>query len=307
MPFTYANAQQFLRDYNRQATSQQDDRVLAKIINDANRSFHSFGEWDFDKRTATYTLAAPYNTGTVDVTNGSATVTGTGTTFTSAMVDRYIRIAGAAREYRISAYSSATSITIETTYTGDTATGQTYNIVDERKALPTSPIFRTLCQAQIDDINTPLEPSSDEQILYLRKFFKEVSFPRCYGIEWSTATALVTPAPYLWVYPAPSRQYILDISYYIWPTEMTSSSDVFQIPYAAEGVLREFMLAFLYNYQRDPNWSAQLGKARREAEISLAGFRAKKEMGHKQDWNPSENASWNPYIDYFAPGQPADI
>jgi hypothetical protein len=71
---------------------------------------------------------ALYATGTVTVTNGSATVTGSGTTFTSAMVGRYFHVAGDTDRYLISAFVSATEITLSTVYGGTGGAGQSYNI-----------------------------------------------------------------------------------------------------------------------------------------------------------------------------------
>jgi len=68
--------------------------------------------------------AADYTTGTITVTNDSATVTGSGTTFTAQMVGRSLKVDdpnGDGMWYKIAAYTSATSITLENTYSGSTA------------------------------------------------------------------------------------------------------------------------------------------------------------------------------------------
>lgn len=87
------------------------------------------------------TTVAPYETGTVDVTNNSATVTGNSTVWTSAMVGRKIRIAGENAYYRIKTVGSATSITLEVPYQGTTktlalATNPTYSIYKDEYKLP---------------------------------------------------------------------------------------------------------------------------------------------------------------------------
>lgn len=87
------------------------------------------------------TTVAPYETGTVDVTLGSATVTGNGTTWTAAMVGRKIRIAGENAYYRIKTFSSATSIILDTIYQGATktlalGTNPTYSIYKDEYRLP---------------------------------------------------------------------------------------------------------------------------------------------------------------------------
>ncbi len=82
------------------------------------------------------TTVAPYETGTVTVTNNSKTVTGSGTTFTTAMVGRKLRVTGQNAYYRISAYVSATEVTLETVFQGDTESGATYEIFKDEYRLP---------------------------------------------------------------------------------------------------------------------------------------------------------------------------
>ena len=74
------------------------------------------------------TTVALYATGTVTATNGSATVIGVGTTFTSAMVGRWIHIATDTERYRVASYVSGTEITIEGTYEGAAPGGSAFRI-----------------------------------------------------------------------------------------------------------------------------------------------------------------------------------
>ena len=68
----------------------------------------------------------PYTTGTISVTNGSVNVTGSGTLFTSNNSNgRRIKIAGV--WYTVT-YVSATSLTLNTTYAGTTASGLSYTL-----------------------------------------------------------------------------------------------------------------------------------------------------------------------------------
>lgn len=63
-------------------------------------------------------------TGTVDVTNGSATLTGTGTSFTTELkTGNTVVIASV--EYRVVSITSNTVATLHTTYAGTTASGLT--------------------------------------------------------------------------------------------------------------------------------------------------------------------------------------
>lgn len=63
--------------------------------------------------------------GTVSVTNGSTTVTGSGTSFTSALnVGDMIKVDADGTWYKVAAIGSNTSLTLETAYAGTTASGQ---------------------------------------------------------------------------------------------------------------------------------------------------------------------------------------
>lgn len=73
---------------------------------------------------------ADYSTGTITVTNGSATIAGSGTswaTTTNAEVGEYIQLPDS-KWYRITAIATNTSLTIELGYQGSTLSGQSYII-----------------------------------------------------------------------------------------------------------------------------------------------------------------------------------
>lgn len=86
-----------------------------------------------------------YVTGNVTVTNGSATVIGSGTTFTSAMIGRYFKNESVNSDgmlYKIIARVSNTEITLENYYDGSTESGASYsiseafNLPEEMQMLP---------------------------------------------------------------------------------------------------------------------------------------------------------------------------
>lgn len=71
---------------------------------------------------------ADYTTGTIQVTNGSTAVVGTGTTFAAGMVGKMIRVGTDNAFYRIAVFTDATHITLASNYTGTGGSGQTYTI-----------------------------------------------------------------------------------------------------------------------------------------------------------------------------------
>jgi len=82
---------------------------------------------------------ADYTTGTVTLTNGSKTVTGSGTTFSAAFVGRWIRSTvtqgGDGFWYQVAAFVSTTSLTLSKKYGGTTTAGLSYTI-GEMPVLP---------------------------------------------------------------------------------------------------------------------------------------------------------------------------
>lgn len=79
-----------------------------------------------------------YSTGTIAVTNGSATVTGSGTAFIDAMVGRYFNIAdpnGDGLFYQVASRTSSTVMTLGNYYAGATGSGLSYT-VSQAFALP---------------------------------------------------------------------------------------------------------------------------------------------------------------------------
>lgn len=93
---------------------------------------------------------ADYTTGTVALTNGSSTITGSGTTFIGDMAGRWIYLTpptGDGNWYEIETYTSATSMSLINQYQGTTASGMTY-IIGECPLLPEDyqdlPVYRAL-------------------------------------------------------------------------------------------------------------------------------------------------------------------
>lgn len=78
---------------------------------------------------------ADYTTGTVTSVQNDATITGSGTTFTSAMVGRWFKADSDKDWYRITTYTSATSIELESVFEGSAVSGDTY-IIGESPEIP---------------------------------------------------------------------------------------------------------------------------------------------------------------------------
>lgn len=71
--------------------------------------------------------AAPYTTGTISVTQGSKTVTGSGTTWNTLVDAGMLMQIGNGRVYVIESIDSTTQVTLRDAYEGSTAAGQAYS------------------------------------------------------------------------------------------------------------------------------------------------------------------------------------
>jgi hypothetical protein len=76
----------------------------------------------------TLAILSRYAAGTVAVTNGSQTVTGTGTNWNPSLGGMPFQVTGEQTAYTISAVASPTQLTLDRSYVGMTAAGKTYAI-----------------------------------------------------------------------------------------------------------------------------------------------------------------------------------
>lgn len=102
--------------------------LARRWIRDKYRQLCETYLWSFKLAQGQFGTNTAYTTGTITMTSASATVTGSGTTFTSAMVGRQLKVRNFV--YTITAYSSSTSITIDRVWLNATSSANTYSIVN---------------------------------------------------------------------------------------------------------------------------------------------------------------------------------
>lgn len=145
---TYGEIRAFLKQWAADAPLP----LLDGWIQDRYQAILDRLDWDRLKGQATLVTAASYATGTIALTNGSTTVTGTGTTFTSAMTGRLFRVSGESQYYTFT-YVSSTSGTLDRAYQGETASGLSYRI-DKN-------LFQAPSDARIIDTLRCLDPERE--------------------------------------------------------------------------------------------------------------------------------------------------
>jgi hypothetical protein len=100
--------------------------LAQRWIIDRYRSITEDTLWSFKIGEGVFYTPASYTTGTVTTTNDSTTVTGSGTTWTSAMSNRQMQVGGLTYNFT---YVSTTSGTLDRKWYGATTADQTYSIL----------------------------------------------------------------------------------------------------------------------------------------------------------------------------------
>lgn len=109
---------------------------LIECINETIRKIFEVRALPYQNSRTVITTLGSYAEGTVALTNGSSTVTGTGTTWTSDMVGSVFAIQSLNSPYRISSVESTTSITLDANWSGESISGEGYVIAQDRYDLP---------------------------------------------------------------------------------------------------------------------------------------------------------------------------
>lgn len=103
--------------------------LVQEFINTAYSRALTEVNWNAQRGEGEFIIPATYNTGTATVTQNSTSVSGVGTTWTSAMIGRQFFVTGRGPFYTITAVGSSTSLTLDRVYAGVSASGVTYDIL----------------------------------------------------------------------------------------------------------------------------------------------------------------------------------
>lgn len=178
-----------------------------------------------------------YDTGTVSVSDSGTTVTGVGTTWTSAMVGRKIRFYNEGYAYTIATVTPSTSLTLTESYNGNGSnlSGSAYTIFQDEFDLYDSTDLTVVTNARYIDqvvdedgnIVRPYDPNRTETGYYLKRVGDSVKFCLNYvsgtnnvGGRWTV----------LYVYQ---------------PDRLDSMGDIPELPPGFDGVLQSYGIARL--------------------------------------------------------------
>ena len=192
---------------------------------------------------------APYSTGTVAVTNGSPTVTGTGTAWTSAEhVGQTISLPDSAGNtntyYYITAVDAgAQTLTLGMNYIGANASGSSYNIDYITYALPSDVSTQKIRTVLIQNPHRELKKVDvKERNELFPNLLSGRSQPRAW-MDWGPY--MIQP------WPAPEANYICVIRYQKRPAEVTADTAAFDWPVQMHRTLLKGAIAQGWKWKDD--------------------------------------------------------
>ncbi len=204
-------------------------RDLVFEVNASVDRIANLRNWHWMETTDTIDLIAEYNTGTVAVVNGSASITGTSTVWTSLMTGRKIKFNNEAVDYTFT-YVSGTTGTLDRVYSGDSDTEADYKIYQDVYSLPSN--FKHYLSLVDLDFNVSL-----------REYTKGMFIEQGYGFTPRIVTALPISQYGFWFYGKdsdnnmriqilnqPTSANTLELSYWKRPTAIVDVADEPDLP-----------------------------------------------------------------------------
>lgn len=147
---------------NKNITDATTKARLYRHINAAAQQQWDGFEWSFRSRDYSLALLPDVTSGTMTATNGSQTITASGTPFnTSAHVGAWIRFTGDNPQnlYKVIAVASTSSATIVPAYQGTTASGKTYELKKTDYLFPSELLDIVKDGVKLGPYSTPLDVS----------------------------------------------------------------------------------------------------------------------------------------------------
>ena len=125
------------RDIN-QASQVASAFEIQQAINDALNEITHYANWNFLLDRYDVPLVQSYATGTITATNGSTSITGSGTSWSTSWYNRKISIAGDPEEKEVLSFGSGTTLTLRYPLNSSASnlTGVTYTIFQDEFPIP---------------------------------------------------------------------------------------------------------------------------------------------------------------------------
>lgn len=215
-------------------------------------------QWDWLYQSVDINFKAPYETGTLSLTQNSESVTGVGTVWSSNVVpNNYLVPTGRNERYLIETVDSQTTLTLQGQYAGDTATDVAYKIVKPVVELPSDcehvqgivlgESLGKLVPLGLQEMRR--KQAHDLSRVGVPVYFTEVGRRAEDGVR------------HIEIWPAPDKDYVAQLNYGVNIMALEDSASNYPlIPDRHRVVLYYGGLADMYMFLRDPT-NFQLAQA----------------------------------------------
>lgn len=267
-----ATVEEVVKDIAAVAPGKVAEIAIAKWINNRYRELVTKAQFRNLQKVGKLTLPEVITTGTVSTTRGSTSVTGTGTTWTTApgsgtQEHYFIRIQNV--WYQIASVSGDTSLTLASPYAEDSATDASYEIVKRTHSLASD--ARWLYYFSFPRLNITLSLISATEM--------DVSYPGrllAQSVPKAVCQSGVDSSNYVKVeiYPPPKDSELIIYSYSALPSDLTISSTI--PPQIEAHILKEGGMIDLYRTLKIGSLNAGM--------IEAAGVYANEEAKQLTKW-----------------------
>jgi len=247
MATTFQNIYEDIR--TRSKLKESDDTMIKGYVNDKYKLIANKYPWLWLYETTTLVTTAKYNTGTIS-TDGTPTIPGIGTMFTSAMVGRKFKAVGFEEIYTIAAFVSTTEITLDNNFNGDDISDGSYEIFQDLMSLPSDldsivSLKQHLTPIKIDPIG----------IRELERYDPSSNLTTTDPLKYAYTEVDSSGNKQIILYPPPYRAMILDLKYKKQITELSADDDEPLIPEQYRQILKWGVMSDVFvNQKNDPRW-----------------------------------------------------
>ena len=240
--------------------------VIKQRVNVRYQQVLGYEDWEFLKDSTTINvIGVTSNTSSQScaVTNASATVTGTGTAWTSALVGYSFRVGTEAQPYEVSAVGGLTSLTLTTTYGGDTATGEDFSYwpkVYSPSVSDVGEITSVVYQTELREVSEAFLNQLDPE--------RESTGSPMYWRVVSKASALGTVS--IEIYPPACEDYVVTVNYKKTVSDLAADTDepVFRSEVLEAGALWD-CYRLVYGVTQNPAYIGMARDAQTEFQMLL--------------------------------------
>lgn len=232
---------------------------LIRWVNIVNNDICNRFAWPWmNSRTTISTVVDTEGTSAITVacTQSLGTLTGTGTTFVSTDVGRFIQFSSSNDWYKITAVASTTSATIEPVYALTTESGMDFTIRTFTYDLPSD--LKTMFDVRQYRSPQKLVQVDTRTFDTLIPDQTSTGSPRVYTLYTYSNPTSVTGQQYaIGFYPIPSAAMVIEVRYLRKPPSLSVGTDISIIPSNYQHLLIDGTLVHAYQWTNNPSTGGQ--------------------------------------------------